>query len=700
MQTINAGGGPTAIAVGGGVVWVANALDSTLSRIDERTGDLLATTRLAAPPSALALGAGAVWVASASANRVLRLHPATARVVQTIPVGTGPTAIAVEAGAVWVANGLDGTVSRVDARRNVVTDTVGVGARPAHLTIDEGSLWVANAHADSLTEVDLETRRAVPPLRVDGRPQGLAVTGGAVFAGIGAVGTAHRGGTLQLLKQEPDFDSLDPARLASVSPAQLLGLTNDGLVTLNHAEGSAGLQVVPNLAVALPAPADGGTSYTFQVRRGIRYSTGRPLLARDFRYSMERVFRLRSHYAPVFAALVGASACRRRPATCDLSRGIRTDDRQGTVTFRLREPDPDFLQKLALACTAAVPDGSARDEARSRPLPATGPYMIERYEPGHELRLVRNPEFREWSAAAQPAGFPDTIVWRLGIPLGAAFSAIEAGRADWVLQHLPLSARRYDELEARSASELRTNQMPGLDYFILNTRVPPFDDVRVRRALNFAVDRAAFARRAGAQPACAVVPPQLPGFSRYCPYRHDMARARRLVEASGTAGARVTVVSDIRTLAASYVVRVLRRLGYAASLRLVPGRRYGPAISDSRERTQIASGGWWATYPAASHFYEVKLSCAAYRPASPRNNNEPGFCDRSIEAEAERARRLGLTDPAAAERRWERVYRHVLDRAPWLTLTTARLADLVSERVGNYQFHPTYGLLADQLWAR
>ena len=711
VQTIGVGSGPSAVAVGTHLVWVANALGSSVSRIAAGTGAVLGTTPIGTRPAALAIGAGAVWVASESDDRVLRLDPTTGEVQEAIPVGTEPTAIAVSGGAVWVANRLDGTISRIDPRRAVVTDTIAVGDAPSDIAAASHSLWVSNELAGTLTEVDSQAVRVIRTLRLGGRPQGLTAAGGSLFVGVAAAGAAHRGGTLTLLKQDPEFESLDPATLISVAPAQLLGLTNDGLVTLNHAGGAAGLQVVRDLAVSLPAPTDGGTTYTFQLRPGIRYSTGRPVEARDFRYALERVFRLDSPIAYFYDGIAGASACQARPKTCDLSNGIVTDEAARRVTVHLSAPDPDFLKKLALSYAYAVPDRSAPREAVRNPLPATGPYMIASYRPGHELKLVRNPRFHEWSTAAQPGGYPDAIVWKLGVRLDDALTAIQRGHADWVLNYGPLPPGRRRQIMTQYASQAHTELVPLTYYYFMNTRVPPFNDVRVRRALNYAFDRTALARIYHARPACQVVPPQMPGYSPYCPYTvrprangawraPDLATARRLIAASGTQGMRVKVINDLRTPDLSFIVKLLRKLGYRASPWIVPGRRYGLTISDSRNRVQIGSGGWGTDYPAASNFFDVKFSCRIYRPADPFNNNDSEFCHRRIEAEADRARLLGLTDPPAASRAWERVYRDIVDEAPWLPTVTPTWTDFISKRAGDYQFHPLWGILIDQLWVR
>ncbi len=102
----------------------------------------------------------------------------------------------------------------------------------------------------------------------------------------------------------------------------------------------------------------------------------------------------------------------------------------GTVIFRLTAPDPDFLDKLAFGFTAPVPSGIPDRDVGRDPVPATGPYMITSYVPGRHVVFGRNPHFREWSAAPQPAGSLDRIEWTFGSPISRETAEIESGRAD------------------------------------------------------------------------------------------------------------------------------------------------------------------------------------------------------------------------------------------------------------------------------
>ncbi|HEY5988486.1 MAG TPA: ABC transporter substrate-binding protein, partial [Streptosporangiaceae bacterium] len=513
----------------------------------------------------------------------------------------------------------------------------------------------------------------------------------------------------------PRLDSIDPGIAFMLFPPQLLGMTNDGLVTLKHVGGSDGTQLVPDLAVSLPVPADDGRSYRFEVRPGIRYSTGEPVRPEDFRRAIERDFRIGSPGAAFFADIVGADRCAGRGQPCDLSQGIVVDDQADTVTFRLTGPDPEFLYKLTLTFAFAIPSGTPDQDVGTHPVPATGPYLIDRYQPGRELRLVRNPEFHEWSTAAQPDGYPDQIVWRFGLDPDAAVTTVERGAADWGLYEFPFSppGDRLAEIRTQYAGQTHVSPLPETEFFTLNTRVPPFDDVRVRRALNYAIDRTVLVSLYGgsdlARPTCQVLPPGLPGYQRYCPYtlnpRTDgaytaprLALARGLVAASHTQGMQVRVLTDPDFPPARYVVSVLKSLGYRASLWIATGDRLNTLSKNSRYHVQVSRGGWAADYPAPSEFLNLFLSCAAFRPASDANDNVAQFCDRDIDRGIEQALRLQATDPAAASRLWATADRRITDQAPWLPTVNLNAVDFLSTRTGGYQFHPQWGILLDQLW--
>jgi peptide/nickel transport system substrate-binding protein len=726
VKRVLVGNGPTGIALGDGAVWVANSLDNSVSRINAATGRVVTTIPgVGGSPSGVAAGLGAVWVSNTTDGTVTRISPSSNTVVHPIPVGNGPRAIAVGANAVWVANSLDGTVSRIDPASDTVVATVGVGDGPSAVAVGRGAVWVASQVRGTVTRLDPATNTMVRTIKVDSAPAGATMVGDDLWVATGGAPTSHRGGTLKVTSGDvAGLASLDPAlwnqgRNGFVQ-AQVLRLTSDGLVGNKQVGGVDGASVVADLATALPRPTDGGTTYTFRLRPGIRYSTGQVVTPEDVRWSIERGFRLRSTMDRQFLqGVVGADACTRRPATCRLSRGIVIDPSASTVTFHLTRPDPDFLVNLAQPNASVVPAGTPATDLGTRPVPATGPYRIQAVVPKRTLTVVRNPQFREWSRQAQPDGYPDAIQWDLSgsgstADEAAAVDAVEHGQADVDDGQPP--ADRVDELTTRYAAQ--THLVPIQGYFLmyLNTRVPPFDDPRVRRAIAYAVDRGKVKQLypGPAEVSCQVLPPNFPGYRPYCPYTlnpspagawsaPDRATAERLIEESGTRGMKVTVWANPYFADLSrYFVRLLDSLGYHARLRTVgddswPGfEKFFGQLADSRNRAQM--GAYWTQwFPSPADAFSG-LRCDTFVANDRNNQNTPEFCSQQVERGIEHALRLQTTDPAKAGAAWAAVDRQLVDQAPAIGLLVPQEVDLVAKRVGNYQHNPFGGTILSQLW--
>jgi YVTN family beta-propeller protein len=702
-QTISlAGARVAALSFGAGRLWVADITDDSLIAIDPASGAVVKTLSSELQPTALAVGDGVLWVADYGSGAVAEIDLRTGKTIAIVHVGNGPGALAVGVGAVWVANSLDSTLSRIDPATGAVVATIPVGSGPMAVAVAGGSVWVANEYSTTVSRVDPGRNEVVRSSSVDGGPTALAAADGTVWVGVRPL-TQHHGGTLVVLHTRPI--SIDPALNLDLLPPVSDGLTRDGLVTYNHVPGGAGIQLVPDLAVSVPAPTDDGTTYTFRLRSGIRYSDGQPLRAVDFRRAIERIFRLGSDGRPLFTGIRGAGSCSR--ARCDLSRGIVADESARTVTFHLKSPDPDFLNSLTVGGLAsAVPAGTPFHDMGWTPIPGTGPYRIASAS-NREVRYVRNPRFREWSHAAQPQGNPDEIDLRFGRSPEQEVRAIEDGQADTMAENPP--ADLLPALERRFSSQLHSWPSNVTEFFQFNTRVPPFDDVRVRRALNFAIDRGALIRLFGgpeaASPTCQILPPATLGYRPYCPYTldpvrdvwtaPDLNRARRLVADSGTRGIPVTVWGwtddpTLRPELIRYTAKLLRRLGYPTRIRLVTHAALAHAPASVFGRIQLIPTEWGDT---SYGFFATWFSCAG-------GSSHGWFCDPVVDRENHRAHSLQAARPEVAASIWARVDRELADQAASVPLANRRAIDFVSGRLRNYQAHPYWGVIADQLWLR
>ena len=525
---------------------------------------------------------------------------------------------------------------------------------------------------------------------------GILLAVACLLALPAAAQAPRRGGELRLLARSA-AGTIDPQVNYTAQYWQIYALAYDGLVAFRKVSGKRGDELVPDLADALPAPADGLT-YVFHLRPGVRFSTGAPVRASDVAASLRRIFRVGSPTADTYyGAIAGAAACLRQPDGCALD-GVQADDAAAEVTIRLDRPDPEFLTRLALPHASVLPADAPQHDLGTAPLPGTGPYMIQSYDPGVGIRIVRNPHFRQWSADAQPDGYPDSIRYDFGLEDTAEVTAILNGQADWTFDAPP--ADRLAELGARHPDLVHLNPSFAMWFLPMNTRLPPFDDARVRRAVNMAVDRRAVVKLYGgprlAQPSCQVLPPRLPGYEPYCPYPLDLAAAQRLVAESGTAGQAVTLVTDDSPVAraiGTYLLDVLRDLGFVPRLRSLSSNIQFTYIQNTNNKVQVSLTNWYSDYPSASTFLGGVFGCAAFKPGSDASPNISGWCDPAMDAALDTA----LADPAGAPR-IAALDRQVTDAAPAAVLFNPAYVDVVSARVRGYAYHNQFRWLIGQAW--
>jgi peptide/nickel transport system substrate-binding protein len=340
------------------------------------------------------------------------------------------------------------------------------------------------------------------------------------------------------------------------------------------------------------------------------------------------------------------------------------------------------------------------------PPAGTGPYRVLAVTHAG-IHLGRNPYFREWSHAAQPAGNPDTIEWHFVSSSRAAVTTVRRGLADYFFGLIPPAQNH--RLQIHEPAQVHSNPTFAVDFLPLNTRAPPFDDRRARQALNYAVDREHIARLYGgpefATPTCQPLTRGLPGYRRFCPYTRnpstngawrapDLARARRLVRASGTEGDRIdlwgaTDQGYVPRGVTVYIAQVLGALGYRVHLHVVP---YG-SISEARRRHfQIsADGDWLPDYPRPSAYLPQFFGCAG-------GDSNGYYCNPGLDRSMDAATADNVRNPERADREWSSVDRRLTEAAAWVPTVNLRQVDLVSSRLHNYQYNPVWGFLVDQSW--
>ncbi|MDE7546753.1 ABC transporter substrate-binding protein [Acetobacter fabarum] len=527
----------------------------------------------------------------------------------------------------------------------------------------------------------------------------------------------HAGGTLRLVAAASG-GTLDPQINYTGKYINLFANVYDGLTTFRKITGPAGKEVVPDLAEALPAPQDGGLSYTFTLRPNIAFSNGQPVTTADVVASFQRLFRIGAPTAGAFyGALVGADTCLRTPAHCTLEHGIETDAATRRITFHLTHPDTEFLQKLAFTHAVILPASTPDHDTGNTPLPGTGPYRLEAYDPDSFLYLARNPAFHVWSAQAQPEGYPDRIEYTFGIPEEAAVTAVENGQYDWMADTIPLD--RLGELGSHFAGQTHVMRHPSIYFLPMNMHEPPFTDVRVRQAVNYALNRKALVILYGgpgiARPLCGLIPSALDVAGQSCAYTRgaspstpaqqwaapDMQVARNLVRASGTMGQKVTLVVDNTSAdmaMGAWVRDMLQSLGYQAVLRPLSGSLHLPYIENTDNHVQISLTSWSADYPSASNFVDALFGCENSHPHSDNSINIPGFCNPHVQSVMERAKTDTSLSTTQRDQLWVEANRLIMEQAPAAPMIEKDNVVLTSARVRNFFYTEVNQLLFSQVW--
>jgi peptide/nickel transport system substrate-binding protein len=483
------------------------------------------------------------------------------------------------------------------------------------------------------------------------------------------------------IAMDEDTDYLDPGLSDTTEGWGVMWNVYLPLLGYPHVSGTAGAKIVPYLAESLPQISRDGRTYRLKLRKGLRYSNGARVKASDFKKTVERDFVLDSAGAAFFRNVVGAKEFAKHPLKGRI-KGIVVDDKTGTIIIHLVAPEADFDNVLASEFAAPVPANSPASDTSLHPLPSTGPYRITSYKPRSRIVEERNPYFDASRFDGNvPAGNPDRVTWDIVPSAGIALKRVLSGQDDW-MSYYQIPSKRFPAIERKHANRLKTFTPASLMYFFMNTRVPPFNSLKVRQAVNYAISRRWLKHLAGG-PAHAtenVLPPAYPSYRQHSLYRHNLRKAIRLVRESGYRGKRVfvwnhDVAADLPYT--QYLVSVLNQIGFHASPKVLTAGSYWTTIGNQKTRAQIGFADWFQDYPHPLDWFSL-LNGRRITPTHNSNysNFDVGPVNRRIAA---------LTRPArltpAIRRRWGALDRTVMRLAPWAPFLNRNQTDFFSSRV-------------------
>lgn len=521
----------------------------------------------------------------------------------------------------------------------------------------------------------------------------VAAVGLASCGGGGSGSGGKQGGILNATYASfPDY--MDPQLSYTAEGWTAMGEVYIPLLTYKHAEGKEGSEVEPGLAKEMPKISNGGKTYTLFLRPGLKYSDGTPVKASDFPYTVERLLKLNSPGSPFYTTIVGAEKFA-NTKTGGIS-GIKTDDKTGEIQIELEGPRSTFVNELALLFVAPVPKGTPMEDLSANPPPATGPYMITKSQPGRGWEYARNPYWAKANSKAMPE-YPSGHVNGAKVTVvrnkEAQVNDVEQGKYDWMED--PPPAGRYAQVKEKyEGTQFKVHTTISTYYFWMNTQKAPFNNLKVRQAVNYAVDPAALERVYSGQIKATqqILPPGMPGYEKFELYPHNMQKAKKLIEEANPSDMNITVWTDNESPnkeAGEYYEGVLKELGFNTKLKVVNADNYSQ-VTGNASTPDLDTGwsDWFEDYPHPNDFFGILLNGNSIEKTNNYNFSMSDNEELNKKMERLDEEQLGPSQ----EKEYAELDKAYMEEAAWAPYGTRTLPTFVSSNINleGIIYNPTF----------
>lgn len=509
---------------------------------------------------------------------------------------------------------------------------------------------------------------------------GVAACGGdSTSPGGGGTG----GGEINVsMTSFPDY--VDPQLSYTVQGWEVLYNVYTPLLTYKHAKGEDGTQVVPGLAKDMPAISADGKTYKLTLRPNMKYSDGSPIKASDFTYAIQRLFKANSGGSVFYEGIIGAKdyADGKAPTIS----GITADDTTGDITIQLLDANGTFNNVLALTFAAPVPPSTPLDkDATNTPPPSSGPFMISHVEAPQTLTMERNPNFKtvkDAGATEVADAHVDKITVTQNKSNSAQVTGVEQNTIDFMEK--PPDADRLAEVKSKFGERFRLDDSINTYYFFMNNKTAPFNDIRVRQAINYAIDPEALNRVFGGRlhPTQQILPPGMPGYEEYKLYPGpDMAKAKQLLAEANPADKDITVWTDDepdRKRIGEYYHDLLTQLGFNATLKVVAGDVYFATIGNtSTADLDTGFADWFQDFPHPDDFFRPLLNGSNILPTNNSNYSQVAIPD--LDAKMNELAKEQLTDDV--KKQYAALDKAYMEQAVWAPYGNEEQTTFVSDRI-------------------
>ncbi|UYQ63411.1 ABC transporter substrate-binding protein [Streptomyces peucetius] len=524
-----------------------------------------------------------------------------------------------------------------------------------------------------------------------------------VTANIGTVvgGTPVQGGTLTVLSNQ-DFTHLDPARNWVMGDMDFgTRLLYRTLVTYEAKPGAKGGELVPDLAEDLGTATNGAKTWTFKLKKGLKYEDGTPITAGDIKYNVERSFSPDLPGGPDYAAryLAGAEGYQ-GPAQGRHLDSITTPD-DHTIVFELRKPFAEFPYATVLPTFAPVPQKQDKGpQYDNRPF-SSGPYKIESYARDKQLVLVRN---THWDPATDTVrkAYPDKVVVTMGLKPNQiddrliASQGTDASAVSWGKLRPESTPKVLTKADVRT--RLLAESTNCTEMVQMHTGRAPFDDVKVRQAVQYALDREAVMTASGGPALNDVATAHMPGplfggkqpDTLRIPVSGDVEKAKQLLKEAGKPDGFATsiTVSNGDKGVAEAVQHSLGRAGIKVTIETVDPSAFYDTIGDTENRTDLVYTGWCPDYPSGSTFLPFVFD-GRYIKKKGNSGNHSLFRDQATMKRMDEI--AAMTDAAQANTAWQQLDAEILAKAPTAPAVIERMPLLVGTNIAGAFGHTSFG---------
>jgi ABC-type transport system substrate-binding protein len=503
---------------------------------------------------------------------------------------------------------------------------------------------------------------------------------------------APQPGTLRISGADPS--DLDPALAYDTTAMSFVRVLYRGLVDYD-----AKANIINAIARERHVSPDGLT-YTFKIRRDVRYHhTPRTVVAEDFRYEIERVLdpATASGGFTFYRLIDGAqeySEDKKKPRAQQKIKHVRGIRVQGDdeISFTLTHPDATFLSLLAMPFAYAVPHEAVEKygKAFTENPDGTGPFMLDKWIHDERFVLKKNPHYYQPELPRC-----ERIEMQIGGDDMLHLMQFEMGDLD-IMSMADLTPPDFARLtrDPKWKPYIVSAPMMDIRYVALNTEMKPFNDRRVRQAMNYGVNRERIANflHGRAHTARGALPPQMPGYNpKLFKYPYDPAKAKQLLRAAGYAnGFDVTlwyapVPEAWYGKAAQSIKQDLSKLNIRVNLKPVTYAELKTAAG-KRGNIKMAMMGWLQDFPDPSNFLDVLFN--GHKITAEASNNRAFYNNPQVNK---------LLDAGAREVNWDkrlRLYQQaekiIVRDAPWIFLHHTDRFVIHQPWVHGFTVHPMW----------